>query len=33
MRQAWRTFWWWFTTPTGEFLGLPEYTRERKEKR
>jgi len=27
MRYAWRRFWWWFTKPTGEWMGLPQYTR------
>lgn len=31
MKRAWKAFWWWFTTPAGEFLGLPEYTRERRD--
>jgi len=30
MKRALKAFWWWFMTPTGEFLGLPEYTRERR---
>lgn len=31
MKRAWKAFWWWFTKPTGEWLGLPEYTRQRKD--
>ena len=27
--RFWRRLWWWLNTPTGEFLGLPQYTRER----